>query len=76
MAFAKGRQPAEETAKNECLRRWPELKLKCRALYWNGRIDGFIIERGEKRLMVAGERSASEAWSTALCVLEAKGQSK
>lgn len=78
MAFAKGRQAAEETAKAECLRRWPELKLKCKARYYHGRCEGYIVERERegkaRRVMVSGEHSASEAWRTALAVLE--GQEK
>jgi hypothetical protein len=70
--FAKGRQPAEETAKSECLRRWPELKLKCEAVYWQGHREGFVISkfRDGKSVFVAGARSASDAWRDCLIALD------
>jgi len=69
MAFQRGRQAAEETAKAECLRRWPELKLKGRTLYRNERREGVSIER-DGGIFVAAAVSSSEAWSNALSKLE------
>jgi hypothetical protein len=70
MAWAKGRQAAIETAKAECRRRWPKAQLSCRAVYFQTRREGFIVEA--KGRFIAGERSASEAWRTALARLESE----
>lgn len=70
MAWARGRQPAIETAKAECLRRWPDLQLKCTAVYWNTKREGFVITTPSRKGVIAGERSASEAWTTCLAKLE------
>lgn len=71
MAFARGRQAVEETAKAECLRRWPELKLLCYAVYWQGHHEGFVIEklRDQKRIFVCGCKSSSDAWRECLAKL-------
>lgn len=70
--FAKGRIPAEETAKQECLRRWPKYKLRCKAVYYNGIIEGYVVERLVKDTYIttAAEKSASDAWSICRIRLE------
>jgi hypothetical protein len=75
MAFAKGRQVQDEPPKAECLRRWPALQLKCFAVYYNGRKEGYVIERlsNGRRVSVTAERTAYEAWRTCLAVLEDSG---
>lgn len=76
MAFARGRQAAEETSKAECLRRWPHLMLQCRAVYHlqNHRIEGYVITKDDLsyggRLTVGTGRSAPEAWRDCLVKLD------
>lgn len=70
MAFARGRQAAEETAKNECLRRWPHIPLRCKSVYWNGHREGFLVVREDTGRTVGRAKSASDAWADALGFLE------
>lgn len=76
MAFQRGRQAAEETAKAECLRRWPCLMLQCRAVYhlYNHRVEGYVITKDDLsyggRRIVGRARSASEAWQNCLANLD------
>jgi hypothetical protein len=76
MARQKGRQAAEETAKAECLRRWPLLILKCVARYYNGKLEGYVVIPGmsERLKPLGAARSAAEAWSECLSKLEQRYQ--
>lgn len=79
MAFQRGRQAAEETAKAECLRRWPHLMLRCRAVYFDTRLEGYVITKDDLsyggRHTVGTGRSASDAWSNCLANLDEGEQS-
>jgi hypothetical protein len=74
MALASGRVAAVETAKAECLRRWPMLMLKCEAVYYDYKLKGYVVTADD--LSYGGHRtvgtglSASEAWSNCLANLE------
>lgn len=78
MAFQRGRQAAEETSKAECLRRWPHLLLRCKAVYadrgFGWRCQGYVITKddlsyGGRRTIATG-LSASEAWRDCLVKLD------
>lgn len=73
MAWARGRQAADETPKAECLRRWPERGLRGITMWHNGSRVGVRVEdkNGE---FIAGEKAAYEAWAEALITLERSTQ--
>jgi hypothetical protein len=70
VASQRDRQAEEETAKAECVRRWPTLNLCCEARYYNGKVEGYVImqdklDYGRPRSVGYG-KSASDAWRDAL----------
>jgi len=71
VAFQRGRRAAEETAKAECLRRWPELQLQAEARYYEGGLEGYVVfKNGDSSVSLGAARSASEAWGICLGKLE------
>lgn len=76
MALARGRVAAIETAKAECLRRWPREMLQCRAMYHpqNYRIEGYVVTKddlsyGGRRTVGTGT-TAADAWQNCLANME------
>jgi hypothetical protein len=45
---------------------------KCRALYWSGRRDGYVVEVDDK--LIGAGRSAWDAWRQAETTIEAEAQ--
>lgn len=74
MALASGRPAALETAKAECLRRWPTKMLKCQAVYYDYKLKGYVVLSDDLsyggRKTVGTGLSASEAWSNCLANME------
>lgn len=71
MAFQRGKQAAEETAKAECLRRWPELRLRSEARRFGGKVEGYVVFSANRpNVNLGAARSASEAWRECLCKLD------
>lgn len=65
MAFQRGPGEGYHAAKAAALRIDPS--LRCRALVWDGRIDGYVVERGGALLGTG--RIARDAWGDALSKL-------
>ena len=70
MAWLKGRQPQEETAKAECLRRWPNLKLTCVAVYYHGKREGYVMLKDGKSFALLGDKTAERTWQNCISHLE------
>lgn len=72
MAFQKGPGEGYGAAKQEALAHGDD--LRCVALYWSGRIDGYAVEDRAGRCIGTG-RLARDAWAAALARLQSQAMS-